>query len=150
LNLYAFSFPQVRSYQTTIGIQRDLGHDVVVTADYARRLYVNVQLPTEADRNHYNKVVNGVKTPVIRACNPDELYVPGIECSAGAINFWTPEGRTVYNALLVRLQKRLSHRYQFSVSYAYQSNDTIVSLVNFDNYFQGYGDNLRRSRADPP
>jgi hypothetical protein len=27
LNLYASSFPQVRSYQTKIGIQRDLGHD---------------------------------------------------------------------------------------------------------------------------
>ncbi|HYL38008.1 MAG TPA: TonB-dependent receptor [Bryobacteraceae bacterium] len=144
LNLYASTYPLVRSYQTSIGIQRDLGHDMVLTADYARRLYVNVQLPSDPDLNHYNKIVGGVKSPVIPACTASQLYVPGVECSAGAINFWTSQGRSVYNALLVKLQKRLSHRYQFTASYAYQSNDAIVSLVNLDNYFQGYGDNLAR------
>jgi hypothetical protein len=28
------------------------------------------------------------------------------------INEWTPEGRSVYEALLVKLQKRFSHRFQ--------------------------------------
>lgn len=144
LNLYPQNFSQVRSYQMTVGIQRDLGHDLVLTADYARRIFVNVQLPSDVDLNHYNAIVNGVRSPVIRACTASELYVPGIQCSAGAISFWTPQGRTSYNALLMKLQKRLSHRYQFTVSYANQKNYTIVSVVNLNNYFQGYGDNLAR------
>ena len=42
----------------------------------------------------------------------------------------------------MKASKRLSSRYQFVVSYAYQANDTINALVNFSNLMQGYGDIL--------
>ena len=142
------SFPQPRSYQLSIGVQRDLGHDMVVTADYARRVTVNQTMPAEVDFNHFNEFVNGVKTPVIPLCTASQLFVPGQECSNGPITVWDPYNRAVYNGLLVKLNKRLSHRYQFVASYAYQSNDTIAGLVNYNNLFQGYGDVLPRQNLN--
>ena len=143
VELYPSSFPVPRSYQTSIGVQRDLGHDMYLTADYARRTQVHAQLG-ELDLNHYSEFINGVRNPVIPVCTAAQAYVPGQECSLGAITGWVPEGRSVYSGLLVKLQKRLSHRYQFVASYAYQSLDTIASLYNLNNYFAGYGDTLPR------
>jgi len=37
------------------------------------------------------------------------------------------------------LQKRFSHRYQFTASYALQKNLTQSAAVNLDNYGAGYG-----------
>ncbi len=137
-------FPQPRSYQTSIGVQRDLGYEMVLTADWARRVTVNQTMPSEVDYNHFTEIVNGVQTPVIPKCTAAQLYVVGQECSNGPITVWDPNNRAVYNGLLIKLQKRLSHRYQFVASYAYQSNDTIPALVNYNNLMQAYGDVLPR------
>jgi hypothetical protein len=51
-----------------------------------------------------------------------------------------PEGRSVYDGLLVKLQKRFSSHYQFTASYALQKLVTVNSAVaNLDNYFASYG-----------
>src|SRR5579864_3121375 len=61
---------------------------------------------------------------------------------------WVPEGRSVYNGLLVKVQKRFSHRYQFIGSYALQKNSAVTASVNLDNYFAGYGPNLPRQNLN--
>jgi hypothetical protein len=137
------NYPQPRSYQMSIGVQRDLGHDMVATVDYARRVTVNQIMPAEVDYNHFNEFVNGVQTPAIPICAPTS-YVPGNECSNGPITVWDPNNRQVYSGLLTKVQKRLSKRYQFVVSYAYQTNDTVAALVNLNNLFAGYGDIIAR------
>jgi len=138
VELYPSHFPLLRSYQTSIGVQRDLGHDMVLTVDYARRQGVNTNLG-EIDLNRTTRYINGVQTPVIPFCSASQYYVPGQECSTGSITFWVPEGRQVYDGLLVKLQKRFSHHFNFQASYALQKNLTEDATQNFGNYFAGYG-----------
>lgn len=135
-------FPLPRSYQTSIGVQRDLGHDMVVSADWARRQGENVSLG-EIDMNHAGLYVNGVADPVIPTCTQAQVFVPGQECSTGNITQWMDEGRSVYEGLLVKLQKRLSHNYQFTASYAYQNLNS-VTLWNEVGWFNGYGPQIPR------
>jgi hypothetical protein len=136
------SNPLARSYQISLGIQRDLGHDMVLTADWARRQGENVAFPTESDVNLYNRYINGVQTPVIPACKTPN-FTPGVECTNGPITQWTDQGRSVYEGLLLRVQKRLTHRYQFSVNYALQ-NENAETCWNLLNCGQGYGPAIPR------
>jgi len=119
VELYPPSFPLARSYQLSVGVQRDLGHGIVLTADYAMRRSINVSLG-EVDLNNNNNYVNFVRTPVIPTCTQAQLFVPGQECSAGSITSWEDQGRARYSGLLVKVNKRFSHRYQFVASYALQ------------------------------
>ena len=52
----------------------------------------------------------------------------------GPINEWTPEGRSVYEALLVKLQKRFSNHIAGQLSYALQNLDTDYTNVAANNY----------------
>ena len=52
----------------------------------------------------------------------------------GPINEWTPEGRSVYEALLVKLQKRFSNHFAGQLSYALQNLDTDYTNVAANNY----------------
>ncbi len=140
VEIYPTHFPLARSYQTSIGIQRDLGNGMVLTADWARRQGENVSL-SEVDYNLFNRYINGVQTPVIRKCAPSEVFVAGIECSAGTITFWTDEGRAIYDGLLVKLTKRFQRRFQFTASYALQKG-TNETVWDDTNWMAGYGEYL--------
>jgi hypothetical protein len=144
-------FPLTRSYQISIGAQRDLGRGMTITADYVRRIFVNIG-DLALDQNHYNKFVNGVRTPVIPSCGATPSYTPGVECSNGAITIFTSEGRAVYNGLLAKVTKRFSNHYQFVASYAYQTNNstatTAATTFNLNNYFASYGDVLARQNLN--
>jgi hypothetical protein len=145
VEIYPADFPLLHSYQTSIGVQRDLGHDMVVTVDYARRVGVHVNLG-ELDLNRFARTADGL-SPIIPRCATTPDFNIGDQCSTGGITFWVPEGRSVYNGLLVKAQKRFSKRYQFTASYALQNNQvtaTGASLVNLDNYFASFGPNLPR------
>jgi hypothetical protein len=141
--LYPPEVPITRSYQLSIGVQRDLGHDMVFQADFARRLNINTQL-ANVDLNHYNKFVNGVRTPVIPSCATAPDLDPTHRCSTGALGFQENEGRALYQGLLVKLQKRLSNRYQFTGSYAFQNLDALSNIVNLENWYQSYGPLISR------
>jgi hypothetical protein len=54
---------------------------------------------------------------------------------------WDPEGRSVYDGLLVKLVKRYSNHYSFTASYALQKLLSI-NEVNAVNMFAGYGPSL--------
>jgi hypothetical protein len=131
--LYPQNFPLPRSYQTSIGVQRDLGFGVVLTADYSRKVTTDVQIGEE-DLNHYN----AISGPVIPKC-PTFTTTPGVECSNGPITFWVDGGRSVYNGLLMKLNKRFSNHFQGTASYAFQSLDTLGTIYNGQNYFQSFG-----------
>ncbi|HYL38107.1 MAG TPA: carboxypeptidase-like regulatory domain-containing protein [Bryobacteraceae bacterium] len=144
IELFPPNYVLGRSYQTSLGVQRDLGHDMVLTADWARRQGAHFNLTNDLDINHTNWFVNGVTNPIIPVCTPAQRYIPGQECVQGPINEWTPEGRSVYEALLVKLQKRFSHRIQGQLSYAFQNLDTDYSNVAANNYLMSYGPTLPR------
>ena len=146
IEIYPSHFPLMRSYQTSIGIQRQFGNDMILSVDWARRQGENVNLG-ELDLNHFGQTSDGI-SPVIPVCAPAQYYVPGQECSTGSITFWVPEGRSVYDGLLVKFQKRLSHRYQYIVSYALQKLLTENATVNLNNYFAGYGPALARQNLN--
>ncbi|HYL35427.1 MAG TPA: carboxypeptidase-like regulatory domain-containing protein [Bryobacteraceae bacterium] len=136
-------FKVPHSYQTSLGVQQDLGHDMVLTADWARRLSVNTSIGG-VDLNHFSEVVNGIQTPVIPKCKTSPDLNPTDNCSLGGFTFNWDEGRAVYEGLLVKLQKRMSRHYQFIASYALQSLHASQSAVNLNNYFQSFGEALAR------
>jgi hypothetical protein len=137
VELYPSAFPLLHSYQTSIGVQRDLGHDMVVTVDWARRQGVHTNLG-EQDLNRFARTADGL-SPIIPRCATTPDFTVGHECSTGGITFWVPEGRSVYDGLLVKVQKRLSHHYQFTASYAMQKLLSETASANLDNYMAGYG-----------
>jgi len=74
--------------------------------------------------------------------------VPGVECSNGGIGVIMSGGRSTYRALLLRADKRFSHRYQLQVSYAFQSEDATEGLFNLFNYLQFVGPQLPKSNLN--
>jgi hypothetical protein len=141
VEIYPTHFPLARSYQTSIGIQRDLGHGMVLTADWARRQGENVSLG-EVDQNLFARYL-GTPTPapVIPLCAKAPDFDPTHACSTGSITFWTDQGRSVYDGLLVKLQKRFSHHYQFQLGYAFQKA-LGESVWDDANWMAGYGEYL--------
>ena len=136
--LYPPNVAMTRSYQTSIGVQQDLGHDMILQADYARRQNENTQL-IGVDLNHFNEFVNGVRTPAIPACTVIPDFNPNDECSTGVLGFQENEGRAIYEGLLLKLQKRMSHHYEVTASYALQNLNGLATIYNYNNWFQSYG-----------
>jgi hypothetical protein len=138
VEIYPTHFPLSRSYQTSLGVQHEFGSSMVLQADWARRQAENYSLG-EVDMNHFS-FFNGSSTPspVIPLCAPAQLFVPGQECSAGAITVWTDQGRSIYEAMLVKLAKRFGHHYSFTASYALQ-RETGENVWNTLNFMAGYG-----------
>jgi Carboxypeptidase regulatory-like domain len=146
VEMFPSKYPFLRSYQASIGIQRELPGNMVLTADFARRQGENANLG-ELDLNRTARSADGLP-PVIPTCTTIPDFNPNDQCSTGSITFWSPEGRTVYDGLLVKLQKRFSHHYQFVVSYAFQKNLVEVASVNLNNYMSTYGPNLARQNLN--
>ncbi len=137
--LYPHDYPVQHSNQINVGIQRELPHNMTVGVDYVRRAFVNTLLG-EIDYNRFNRFINGVQTPVIPQCtSAAQRNDPNAQCSNGAITFWTPGGREVYNGVLAKLDKRFSKRYLFTASYAFTDRAGINGVTNLDNYFESYG-----------
>ncbi len=146
VELYPAAFPLIHSYQTSIGIQHEFGHDMVLTADWARRQGEHVNLG-EQDLNRFARTADGL-SPVIPKCATTPDFNTSDECSTGGITFWVPEGRSVYEGLLVKLQKRFTHRYQFTASYALQTLLYEAAAVDLNNYFASYGPTIPRQNLN--
>lgn len=138
-NLYPHEYPVQRSYHMNVGLQRDLGHDMVINVDFVRRVFVNTLLGA-LDYNRFNRFINGVQTPVIPRCTSTaQANDPNAQCSTGSITFWTPAGREVYNGLLVKLDKRFSNRYLFTASYAFTDRYGYNGISNLDKWNANWG-----------
>ncbi|MCX6593048.1 MAG: carboxypeptidase regulatory-like domain-containing protein [Acidobacteria bacterium] len=136
--LYPKDYPMQRGLHFTLGFQHQFSTNAVLTVDFVRRVFLNTLLG-EVDYNRWNRFVNGVRSPVIPACTGSQANVPGFNCSTGPITFWTPGGRSVYNALLVKFDKRFSKRYQFTASYAAPFQYGYNGLQNLDQWNSSWG-----------
>src|SRR5262249_32089152 len=97
----------------SVGAQRELARDLVLTADFVWRRFLHTFIPN-VDYNRFNSA----QGPVIPRCTQAQKNDLTAVCSLGPITFDNTTGIAVYKGLLVRLEKRFSLRTQFLTSYA--------------------------------
>jgi len=118
--------------QYTAGVQHQFGNNLALSADFAFRH--NLHGLMETDYNFFNRAPQ-FGGPVIPLCAGGAAGNPAAECSNGPINTINSSDRSTYKALLVKLDKRFSNRYQFTASYALSS----LTGYQFDNPSQPNG-----------
>ena len=144
--LYPHEFPTTRANHYNVGFQRELTNDLSVQADLVYRKMLHGTpggfFGASVDFNRFNAIGG----PVIPVCaSTAQANDPNAQCSAGPINFWWPGATSTYTGFLMRVDKRLSHRYQLSASYALQSSKSIRDVTqNLNDYFATYGPDLPR------
>ena len=143
--LYPRDFPTTKAHHFNLGIQRELGANMAVQADVVYRKMLNGTpggfFGTSVDYNKFNAIGG----PVIPACTAASANNPAAQCSSGPINFWWPGAEAEDTGLLLRLDKRYSNRYSFTVSYALQDSQSIRDIAqNLNDYFATYGPDLPR------
>jgi len=106
--------PTLSALHTSLGVQREIARDFVLSADFAYRHFTHVDLGA-IDLNHFNSVHG----PVIHVCTAAQRNDPLALCSRGAINVRENVGRSAYKGLLLRAEKRFSRGFQILGSYAY-------------------------------
>lgn len=137
-NLYPHDYPVQKGYHLNLGLQRELRRDLVLSVDFVRKIYMNTLLG-EPDYNRYDRRINGVRSPVIPVCVGAQAADPAAQCSTGPMTFWTPGGRGVYNALLVKADKRFANRFTFTTSYALTGQSGYNGIINADRWNQSWG-----------
>ena len=111
--------PSWSSQQANVGVQRELAHDLVWTADFVYRHFIHGGMgPGGLDLNHFNSVHG----PVIPKCTAAQKNDPQAICSTGPIQVWQSTSNQTYKGLLMRAEKRFSHRLQALASWAWSSN----------------------------
>jgi hypothetical protein len=143
--LYPHDFPTTQAQHFNLGVQHEFGKGFVVQSDFVFRHMIHGTpggfFGASVDFNHFNSLAG----PVIPACTAAQSSDPNAACSNGPINFWWPGATSQYKALLVKVDKRLSHRFQLSASYALQSSQSILDVTqNLNNFFASYGPDLPR------
>ena len=143
--LYPHEFPTTQAQHFNLGVQHELTNGIVVQGDFVYRHMIHGTpggfFGASVDYNRFNSVAG----PVIPRCIGAQANDPAAECSNGPINFWWPGATSKYKALLVKVDKRFSHHYQFTASYALQSSHSVLDVTqNLDNYFATYGPDLPR------
>jgi hypothetical protein len=141
--IYPHDFPTTQAQHFNIGVQHELPWNVLVQADFVYRHTIHGTpggfFGASVDYNQFNSVAG----PKIPACTPAQANDPNAECSAGPINFWWPGATAAYKALLVKVDKRFSHRFQLTTSYAFQSSKSVLDVTqNLNNFFATYGPDL--------
>jgi hypothetical protein len=120
------------SEQFTFGIQRQLTKDMILNVDFVRRNRVHTLFQTDYNRFDRPTSRGG---PVIRRCVGAEAANPTVQCSNGPIAVTQSSGRSNYKAMLVKLDKRFSDRYQLTASYALASLTEFATGENLDDIF---------------
>jgi len=143
--LYPQDFPTTKAHHFNVGFQRELGANLAVQADVVyRKMYNGTPGGFFGASVDYNRF-NAIGGPVIPACTAAGANDPTAQCSSGPINFWWPGAESEYTALLLRLDKRFSNRYSYTVSYALQDSQSIRDVSqNLNDYFATYGPDLPR------
>jgi hypothetical protein len=129
----------------SLGVQRQIRSDLAFSADFVYRHFIHLA-ERDLDANRYNRYLNGVQTPVLRICGsqPGDA-LPNAPCSSGGVGVIYSGGNQRYTGLLMRLDKRFSHRYQTQVSYALQSKRGQNGIYNLDNWNQYVGPQIQHS-----
>jgi hypothetical protein len=87
------------------------------------------------DLNHYY----ATSGPLIPACNASNVTNPLAECSNGPITANLSSGTSHYEGLLMKLDKRFSHRFTGTLSYAYASQVGYNTNINLNDLAASYG-----------
>jgi hypothetical protein len=134
----ATDFPNPSAVHVNLGVQRQIVHDLVITADFVVRQFRNVGTPPGLiDAGRFSSI----HEQVLPICSPDQQIDPKALCSLGAISLTSGLGSATYKGLLVRADKRFSNGFQFLASYAYSSNvgDNFDPGFNNDNPLDNRG-----------
>jgi hypothetical protein len=135
--VFPSDFKTSSALHASIGVQREIARDFVLSADFAYRQFWHLTLGGAVDLNHFNSI----RGPTISRCDDSQRNDPQAICSLGPINVQEWEGRATYRGLLLRADKRFSHRFQMLASYAYSSNTGTNNGpgFNLDNWPQNAG-----------
>src|SRR5207249_8593562 len=114
----ATNLPNPSAIHVSLGVQREVVRDLVVSTDFVLRRFSNTYVPNLLDTNHFSSV----RGPVLPICSQAEQSDPKALCSLGPISLTSGIGSATYHGLLVRAEKRFSRGLQFLASYAYSSN----------------------------
>jgi hypothetical protein len=118
------------------GVQQQLPRNMSLSVDFVLRLRVHTLM--QNDFNLFNRA-RALGGPVIRACTAQESVDPAAQCSNGPIEVVQTGGRDRYKAMLVRLDKRFTDRYQFTASYALSSLTGYFTREDQTDWFGHYG-----------
>ena len=132
--LLAQNFRPPYSEHASVGIQREVRSDFVVSADFVFRQYLH-QMIRDTDLNHFYSAAG----PVIPACTGSEASNPLAECSTGVIQGIISGARSHYTGLLLKGNKRFSRRTSGQLSYAYSNQVGYNGLVDDSNWFASWG-----------
>ena len=122
--------PNTTSINFSLGVQRQVARDFVITADFVYRHFSHIGGPQLVDVNHFFSA----RGPVLPVCTTDaERTDPKALCSLGPIYLTTGIGSGNYRGLLVRAEKRFSRDWQLLGSYAYSCSDGNGFTVGFNN-----------------
>jgi hypothetical protein len=122
--------PNTTSTNFSLGVQRQVARDFVITADFVYRHFSHIGGPQLVDVNHFFSA----RGPMLPVCITDaERMDPKALCSLGPIYLTTGIGSGNYRGLLVRAEKRLSRDWQLLGSYAYSRSDGNGFGVGFNN-----------------
>jgi len=148
------------TFHVNAGVQREIAHNLAVSADYVMRRGVHfgafeLFFP---DLNRWNDfapnyslipvgfpgagAVNPsslIRTPVIPACTTAQGADPKALCSRGPIQYGMPGILSRYSALQVKVDKRFSSSFQFTGAYALSRYTTFTSISNNSNLHEGHG-----------
>lgn len=132
--IMASDFVAPYSMHFNIGVQRELVRDLVITADFVLRRSVR-QNTGNIDLNRWNSASG----PVIPRCVGQQALDPQARCSTGPVGVQLSAGRSRYQSLLLKVDRRWAHRYQLSAAYALASSVGLDQIISNDNWFAGYG-----------
>ncbi|HKQ90108.1 MAG TPA: TonB-dependent receptor [Blastocatellia bacterium] len=139
---------------TTIGVQRELKPNLVVTADFIMRRSIHFGGLNETfvyDRNLFERrrvisentetgAVTSVRVPVIPQCTSTAQSLnPKAICSLGVLRVTESSANFRYTALHVKVDKRFAERYQFTGSYALSRFTGFNEVIDANNLFAGDG-----------
>jgi hypothetical protein len=117
--LFPTNLPSWSSQQFNLGVQRELARDFVVSADLVFKHSIHGGLGANGlDLNHFLSTHG----PVIQKCTAAQQNDPLALCSTGPIQVYEATSDQAYKGLLVRADKRFSHRFQMLASWAWSRN----------------------------
>ncbi len=92
-------FPDTSALHSSVGVQRRIAGDLVVSADFAYRhfIHTNQMGAVGLDLNHYSSA----RGPVIPKCTAVQQNDPNAQCSNGPINVIEDQGTAAYKGLLL-------------------------------------------------
>jgi hypothetical protein len=139
--LFPADYQGPSALHSSLGVQREIARDFVLSADFAYRHFVHLSL-AGVDLNHYLSV----RGPVIPRCVGAQRNDPQALCSLGPMVVEEAAGLATYKGLLMRAEKRFSRGFQLLGSYAYSSytgtnsaGSNTANGFNLDNWLQSNG-----------